>query len=181
MTVKLNVPYVSQWDPTAHLSRGDCGIVAACMIALWLGIKATPDEMLQKAWLPIGRYIYDFPDVIKAAQAVGVTLSYQYPATWKEIKLELDAHRPVITLLRYGVISGNQDDFDGSHFWTVIGYDDTGVFVNDPDWWLPRRDEGANRHIPMAEFTKAIGTPLLQTGNKPYQSLFVVLRDVDGV
>ena len=39
----------------AKLSRGDCGIVAACMCALWKGIKTTPDEMIHKANLPIRR------------------------------------------------------------------------------------------------------------------------------
>ena len=47
--IAMYVPYVSQWDDNAKLSRGDCGIVAACMCALWKGIKTTPDEMITKA------------------------------------------------------------------------------------------------------------------------------------
>lgn len=175
----MDVPYVSQWDDTAHYSRGDCGIVAACMCARWLGIQTTPDEMLELAKLPIGRSVYDFPDVINAGQAVGLRLKYHYPATWPVILRELKACRPVISLLRYGLISGNQDDFDGSHFWTCIGYDEENVYVNDPDYWGDYRDHGAKRRIPLTEFKKAIGSALLTTGNQPYQSIFVVLEDRD--
>jgi hypothetical protein len=172
--IAMKVPYISQWDATAKLSRGDCGIVAACMIAQWKGIKTTPDDMLRRGKLPVGRHTYDFPEVIRAASAVGVKLRYYYPATWPIIRSELKATRPVICLLRYGKISNNQDDFDGSHFWTVIGYDDENVYVNDPNFWGAYRERGAMRRIPLTEFKKAIGPALLPTGNKAYQSLFLV-------
>jgi len=172
--IAMRVPYVSQWDDTAKLSRGDCGIVAACMVAQWKGITTTPDEMLTKANLPIGRYVYDFPDVIRAAEVVGLKLQYHCPATWEVILAELKANRPVISLLRYGMISNNQDDFDGTHFWTCIGYDDENVYVNDPDYWGEYRDKGAMRRVPIAEFEQAIGPALLPTGNAAYQSIFLV-------
>ncbi len=175
--IAINVPYVSQWDETAHLSRGDCGIVAACMVAQWMGIQTTPDAMLQQAGLPIGRSVYDFPDVILAAEVVGLKLRYYYPATWPIIKAQLQVNRPVVTLLRYGMISNNQDDFDGSHFWTCVGFDEENVYVNDPDWWGELRAYGAMRRIPIAEFKKAIGPPLLATGNKPYQSILLDMSE----
>ncbi|MEP7293496.1 MAG: C39 family peptidase, partial [Chloroflexota bacterium] len=166
--IAMKVPYISQWDATAKLSRGDCGIVAACMCAQWKGIRTTPDEMLRLAGLPIGRHTYDFPEVIRAASAVGVRLKYFYPATWSIIRAELKATRPVISLLRYGKISNNQDDFDGSHFWTCVGFDDEHVYVNDPNFWGDQRERGAMRQIPLVEFKQAIGPALLPTGNKAY-------------
>lgn len=175
--IAMQVPYISQWDDTAKLARGDCGIVAACMIAQWRGIQTTPDQMLREAKLPVGRLVYDFPDVIGAAKAVGLTLKYHYPATWTTIHAELKAGRPVIPLLRYGMISHNQDDFGGAHFWTCVGYDDENVYVNDPDWWGELRAKGAMRKIPLAQFKKAIGPALLSTGNQPYQSIFFVPDD----
>lgn len=168
-----DVPYISQWDDTAHLARGDCGIVAACMIALARGIKTTPDEMIRKANLPIGQHTYDFPQVIQAANAVGLTLLYHYPARQGEIEAELVAGRPAVTLLRYGSFSKNQDDFDGSHFVTVVGFDPDTFIINDPDWWGARRKEGAQRRVPRKEFETAIGLALNPTGNKAWQSLFV--------
>ncbi|MFN8452726.1 MAG: hypothetical protein U0521_29990 [Anaerolineae bacterium] len=69
--IAMQVPYISQWDDTAKLARGDCGIVAACMIAQWRGIQTTPDQMLREAKLPVGRLVHDFPDVIGAAKASG--------------------------------------------------------------------------------------------------------------
>jgi hypothetical protein len=169
----MNVPYISQWDDTAHLSRGDCGIVAACMVARWMGIHTTPDEMIVKSGIGIGRYVYDFPEVIRAGRVVGLRLTYRSAATWPVILSELKAHRPVVSLLRYGVISGNQDDFDGSHFWTCIGYDDDHVYVNDPNFWGNYRSQGECRPIPLDEFKQAIGPALLPTGNQAYQSILL--------
>ncbi len=175
--IAMQIPYVSQWDETAHLARGDCGIVAACMIALWRGIQTTPDQMLKEAKLPVGRLVYDFPDVIRAAKAVGLELEYHYPATWNVIQAELKAGRQVLPLLKYNLIGGNQDSFGGAHFWTCIGYDDENVYVNDPDWWGNLREKGAMRKIPLTQFKKAIGPALLATGNQPYQSIFMVPDD----
>lgn len=170
----IAVPYISQWDADAHLSRGDCGIVAACMVARWKGIDTTPDAMLQRAGLPVGRHSYDFREIIRAAAAVGLKLEYRSAATWEVIANDLKVGQPVITLLRYGQISGNQDDFDGAHFWVETGLDAQGsVTVNDPDWWQPRRAEGCQRRVPVAEFEAAIGDALLATGNQPHQSLFL--------
>lgn len=172
--MKIAVPYKSQWDDDAKTSRGDCGIVAAAMICGWAGVNTSPDELIRQAGLKIGAHSYSFSDIIKAASVVGVTLVYRADCHWQDIRAELAAGRPVITLLRYGVISGNQDDFDGSHFWVEIGCSSDLVFVNDPDWWRPLREEGADRTIPLAEFENSIGESLIPTGNKAYQSLFVV-------
>jgi hypothetical protein len=72
------------------------------------------------------------------------------------------------------MVSGNQDDFDGSHFWVLLGYNEDSVYVNDPDWWGDERARGAMRRIPLDEFQKAIGPALEPTGNKAYQSIFLV-------
>lgn len=169
----ISVPYRSQWDADAVLSRGDCGIVAACMIANWRGVDTTPDGMLRAAELPVGRLTYDFKEIISAGRAVGLPLVARQNIRRSDICAELRAGNPVITLLRYSQISGNQDDFAGAHFWVEVGYDDTHMIVHDPDWWQPRQDEGAFRRIPHAEFDAAIGVALLETGNAAWQSLFI--------
>lgn len=148
-------------------------MVAAAMVANWQGIDTTPDAMLLRAGLPIGRLSYTFQQIILAASAVGLKLAFHAWSTRSAICAELAVGRPVITLLRYGEISGNQDDFDGAHFWTCVGFDAEAVYVNDPDWWTPRREEGHNRPINVLEFDEAIGEALLATGNGAYQSLFV--------
>lgn len=169
----MQIPYLSQWDSTARLSRGDCGIVSACMVALWKGIETTPDAMLQRAGLPVGRLSYHFSEIIIAARYVGVELEYHSGATWEAIRNELTLGQPVIPLLRYSEISGNQDDFAGAHFWLCVGFDATHVIAHDPNWWQPRRDEGAYRRVPIDEFRKAIGEALLPTGNGAHQALFL--------
>lgn len=169
----MQVPYISQWDPTAVLSRGDCGVVAACMVALWKGIETTPDAMLKRAGLPVGRMTYSFSEIIIAARHVGLELEYRSGATWEVIRNELILGQPVIPLLRYNEISGNQDDFAGAHFWLCVGFDATHVICHDSNWRQPRRDEGAYRRVPLDELRKAIGEALLPTGNGAHQALFV--------
>lgn len=171
----ISVPYISQWDASAHLSRGDCGIVAACMVAQWKNIDTTPDAMLRAAKLPVGRLTYSFLEIIRAASAVGLKLGYGKGATWDVIADELKLGNPVLSLVRYGELAGNQDDFDGAHFVVVTGFDPSGnVYLNDPDFWAPLRQEGAQRKVPLDQFEKAIGAALVETGNQAYQSLFVV-------
>lgn len=172
----IDVPYNSQWDDDAHYSKGDCGIVSACMVARWRNILTTPDGMLLRAGLPIGRLSYTFQQIILAARSVGLQLAARQNVTRSAICAELDAGRPVITLLRYGEISGNQDSFDGAHFWVESGYDSSTkqMIVHDPNWWKPKREQGKNRRIPFDEFDEAIGDALRATDNQPYQSLFIV-------
>lgn len=170
----IDVPYNSQWDSDAKLSRGDCGVVALAMIARWLGKNVTPDGIIRGAGLPIGAHAYSFEQLLTAASYCGIKMYVEPVATWPVIQNAIALGDPVITLLRYGEISNNQDDFDGSHFWVVVGFDDEYVYVNDPDWWEPRRIEGKARAIPLWEFKQAIGSALSATGNQPYQSLFVL-------
>lgn len=169
----INVPYRSQWDADAVLSKGDCGIVSACMVANWQGADVTPDGMLRKAGLPVGRLTYDFKEIITAARHAGLSLVARQNIRREDICAELRAGNPVITLLRYSKISGNQDSFAGAHFWVEVGYDATHMVVHDPNFWDERRSEGAFRRVPLAAFDTAIGDALRETGNQPFQSLFV--------
>lgn len=173
MTLK-DIPYLSQWDDDAKLSRGDCLIVCVAMLAAWRGNPISPDALLRKAGLPVGRLTYTFAEGIVAARVAGVALRHVRPAAWNTIRVEIDAQRPVVALLRYGVLSGNQDSSDVAHFVVVLGYDATHVVMHDPNWWDERREEGAFRRVPLSEFQRAIGVPLSETGNMSWQSLYIV-------
>jgi uncharacterized protein YvpB len=172
--VLIDVPYRSQWDADAQLSTGDCGIVSVAMICNWKGISITPDQLIRKAGLATGRSLYSFAELMLAGKAVGLNFRYVRPARWDDIRAELDAGRPVIPLLRYGELIGNQDvTFTGGHFLVVVGYDTNGVYVNDSNWWGSRRLEGFRRRIAYDRFERCIGEPLTKTGNSPFQSLFL--------
>lgn len=173
--VLLGTPYLSQWDANAHFSRGDCGIVSVAMCAQQRGSELSPDQIIEGARLPIGAHSYSFNQLLTAASYVQCPMVFRPGATWPLIEAHLTTmHKPVISLLRYGEISGNQDDFDGAHFWVVVGFDGENVITNDPNWWGERRMEGYRRKIPLLEFKTAIGSPLVYTGNQAYQSLFVL-------
>src|SRR5690606_701580 len=172
--VMIDVPYRSQWDADAQLSTGDCGIVSVAMICNWKGISITPDQLIHKAGLATGRSLYSFAELMLAGKAVGLNFRYVRPARWDDIRAELDAGRPVIPLLRYGELIGNQDvTFTGGHFLVVVGYDTNGVYVNDSNWWGEKRNKGKNRKISIERFNQSIGNALHKTGNSPFQSLFL--------
>jgi lysozyme len=172
-SMNILVPYRSQWDNDASLARGDCLIVCVAMLAAWKGIETSSDALLRKAGLPVGKLTYTFAQGMAAAKHAGFAMVYHRPATWQEIKAELDEGRPTITLLRYGKLSGNQDNGDMAHFVVVTGYTPTHVILNDPNFWGADRLQGQARHVPLGEFVEAIGTPLVQTGNMAHQSLFL--------
>lgn len=141
------------------------------MVANWRGIDITPDALLKRAELPAGRQTYTFNELIHAASVVGLKMRHVADATWDVIRAEVDAGRPVIPLLRYGELSGNQDTFTGAHFWVVVGREPGVVIVNDPNFWSARRNEGYQRRVPLAEFERAIGKSLNATNNMAYQAL----------
>jgi uncharacterized protein YvpB len=172
--VLIDVPYRSQWDADAQLSTGDCGIVSVAMICNWKGISITPDQLIRKAGLATGRSLYSFAELMLAGKAVGLNFRYVRPARWDDIRAELDAGRPVIPLLRYGELIGNQDvTFTGGHFLVVVGYDTEHVICNDSNFWASRRLEGYQRRISHDRFERCIGEALIKTGNNPFQSLFL--------
>lgn len=173
---KINVPFRSQWDADARLSKGDCGIVSAAMLCNWKGIDISPDDMLRKAKLPVGRMTYTFNEIITAARAAGLSLVHDGKADWTAILEQIKQGKPVIPLLRYGLLKANQDTFAGAHFFVVVGWDEQAqeVIVHDPNFWPPRREDGMFRRVPLSEFEAAIGDALMETGNRPHQSLFVL-------
>ncbi|MFN8452725.1 MAG: C39 family peptidase [Anaerolineae bacterium] len=105
-----------------------------------------------------------------------MTLKYHYPATWTTIHAELKAGRPVILLLRYGMISTIRM-ISAARTWTCVGYDDENVYVNDPDWWGELRAKGAMRKIPLAQFKKAIDQRCSRPATSRISRIFFVPDD----
>jgi len=111
---------------------------------------------------------------VAAGEKYGLKLVYRQDAKLPVVLAELDAGRPVISLIRYANLKGRQNQrFRGGHFVVVVGYNEREIILNDPDWWGSKRGGGAGFRVPRAEFEGAIGLDNWKAGNSPYQAVFV--------
>jgi hypothetical protein len=176
----LEVPYHSQEDGNARWASADGGPICVRMLIGWNALRLkqpdprlTMDEINKAA--AIGQTRFSTPlQLVAVADQYGLKLEHRQDATLTKILAELDAGRPLISLLRYGNLTGRQNlRFRGGHYVVVIGYNDREIILNDPDWCGERRSEGAGFRVLRAEFESAIGPDNRKAGNPPYQALFV--------
>jgi LysM repeat protein len=179
-TVLLDVPYHSQEDADAKWAAADCGPACVRMLIGWNALRqGQPDPNLSidevaKA-TGMGRNRFSFPrQLVAVGEKYGLKLEYRRDAKLAAVLAELDAGRPVISLIRYANLKGRQNQrFRGGHFVVVAGYNDREIVLNDPDWWGNNRNGGAGFRVPRAEFEGAIGLDNWKAGNDPYQAIFV--------
>lgn len=178
--VWLRVPYHSQEDQDARWAGADCGPTCIRMLIGWDALRRgrpdpniSVDEVSQKTGM--GRYRFSFPrQLVTVGARYGLKLVETRSADMNRVIAELDAGRPVISLIRYGSIPGRQNvTFRGGHFVVVIGYDDHYIYLNDPDWWGDLRDKGAGFAVTRANFERAIGADSWKAGNPPYWAVLV--------
>ena len=178
--VLLKVPYHSQEDGNARWARPDCGPPCIRMMIGWNAERLwQPDPNLSvddvsKA-MDMGRNGFSLPKkLVAVGERFSLKLDYRSDATLNRMIAELDAGRPLISLIRYANLTGRQNQrFRGGHFVVVIGYNDREIILNDPDWWSSRRSEGAGFRVSRTEFEEAIGPDNWKAGNRPYQAVFV--------
>jgi hypothetical protein len=170
--LKLNVPYSSQWDSDASDSKDDCGPTCAKMCLAFYGTSANTNQIFERTGAGIDKLI-GFGQLIKSISTYG----YQYVkfanSPIQTIKEYLNKNILGITLIHYGDLTGRQDTYTGPHFVVVVGYDDNGYWIHDPDWWGSKREQGASHYWPKAEFEKAFIDSKLD-GN-PTQSFLIIL------
>jgi hypothetical protein len=178
---RLSVPYYSQEDPTAQYASADCGPASLRMMIGWHRLRngqpdpatLTIDELSRAMGLRGGQFSFPI-QLVQVGRRYHLPLIETLNATLPRIQQEIDAGRPVISLIHYGSISKRQNqEFTRGHFVVVIGYTASEVILNDPDWWGVRRNEGASLRVPRAEFEQAIGRRLQSTGNNPHWAVFV--------
>lgn len=135
-TVKLNVPYRSQWDPDADDHNADCGPTSLAMLLSALGDPISPDQMYTYIGQRGMSEYTSFGDLTRAAKARNLTMTRKnfLPAkALDELKATLDAGKPFIALVNYAFWDPIvHNGFKGSHFVLVTGYDDDQVFIHDP-------------------------------------------------
>lgn len=157
----LKVPYISQWDSNAKFSKDDCVPTCASMLIAYYGGSIDPDKITEK----IGQGLVDFNEIKTALNAFNYKIIGTTFRTIDDLKKSIDAGIPFIAIIHYGDLPGRQDTYSGGHAVVVTGYDDKDIYVNDPDFWSPRRNEGENKKYPIASFEKAWNSKA--DGNNP--------------
>lgn len=175
----LDVPYKSQWGPTANIRRGDCGPACNAMIVPFRTTRnPTVDQAADACGQPAtgtGSYYTNHGQLIRGAAAFDVTLETRSKYRPPELTLELleaqvDAGLPSIALIHYGVLRDetnklmasmgyvkNQDqNYDRGHWVVFIGYDKADVIIHDPDFYGSREQDGNARRMPRYSFEKAL-------------------------
>ncbi len=132
----LNVPYKSQYGVDAALKRSDCG--PAC-IAMLLGAvgRTLPTHAITTASSMVGDSGLRPNQVVDAARALGLTLSFEAGCTLDALKRLIDNGQPPIALIQYSKIPDRWDQsYTAGYFVVVVGYDDAThrVFINDPGY-----------------------------------------------
>jgi len=124
----LPVPYFDQMLMSDGEGWRECFSASCGMLAKFWG-KCSD----QNAYNAIRRTYGDTTDAqaqVKALEHLGLDARFRMDGTLAMLKAEIDAGRPVaVGWLHHGSASAPSG---GGHWTVVIGYDDTGVIMNDP-------------------------------------------------
>lgn len=170
--VNLPVPYSSQWDSDAALSKDDCGPASIKMILNFYGENLTIDDIFKKTGAAVNSLI-SIPQMITAINAYGYKARYITGQSIDQLKSYVSRGIPLIALVHYGLLTSRQDKgFSGGHFFDVVGYRDDGYFVNDPDFYSPLRDQGDHHFYTKSDFENAWASCYLD--KNPNNSIIVI-------
>jgi len=148
----LDVPYISQWDSNASYQKSDCFPVSVCMLLAYYGINIDPDFLSERIGVQGGT---NFNQVQNSLKDTGHTLLYKKGQTMDDLRSSIDRGIPFGVTVNYGMLPNRQDTYQGAHLMVVTGYDQKDVYVNDPNFWGNRRNEGKNKKYPISAFLKS--------------------------
>lgn len=148
----LDVPYISQWDSEASYQKSDCFPVSVSMLLRYYGIIIEPDYLSQRIGVQGGT---NFNQVQNSLKDTGHTLLYKKGQTLNDLIASIDKGIPFGVTCNYGLLPNRQDTYTGAHLMVVTGYDNKDIYVNDPNFWGARRNEGKNKKYPISAFLKS--------------------------
>jgi nucleoid-associated protein YgaU len=97
------------------------------------------------------------------------------------LKRWIDEGKPAIALVKYSAWSqiepgiSTQDSFTGPHFIVVVGYGNGNIYINDPNYWPPRREEGHKKSWSEVLFNLAWSNVRTSSVLNPNNSVIVPL------
>ena len=156
-----NIPYKSQSDPDATISKNDCGPTCIAMILNGLDKNVTTNAVFRRTGCKPTEYV-SLAQMINAAQTYGITFQYKRPWSLEDLMQWISDGKAIIPLVHYGAWSqiqpgvSTQSTFTGPHFVVVVGFDDEYIYINDPLFWdtdtAKRRHEGEHKAWTYEQF-----------------------------
>jgi hypothetical protein len=186
MGMVLDVPYRSQWDEDATKTTTDCGPACLAMLLDYYGKQVSINELFSATGVQPGRYV-GFGQLQRVGRDHGVTFSYDTNLRLNDLKRWIDEGKPVIALVKYSYWSqiepglSTQDTFTGPHFVVVVGYGEGNIYINDPNYWSPRREEGYKKAWSEVLFNLAWGNVRTPSLSNPNNSVIVPTAGRDDV
>lgn len=179
------------YKANANRARGDCGPAALASI-IWMHTHHRPN--VNEAGIACGQpasrpgSMYTGHGQLRAGAAhYGLTLETHSPYVLPQFDMDLICaklaeNKPLIALIKYGALAEelakypdeiqNQDEFEGTHWVTVVACNHEHIFVMDPNFWGDRRADGNYRSIPTDAFVEAMRrVPESPWCSVPYQGL----------
>jgi hypothetical protein len=124
----LKVPYNDQLRMADGQGWRECFSASSAMLAMYWG-KEPNENVYDRLRARYGDST-EADAQLSALRSLGLEANYQTDGTVAMLKQEIDAGRPVaVGWLCDGPVSAPSG---GGHWIVVIGYDNTGFFVNDP-------------------------------------------------
>lgn len=147
------VPYRSQWDADAQRVKSDCGPACVAMLLEYHGVKITIDDISALCGLGSDKKYTTSTDLASASKKCGLVLDTVTGWTLEQFA----ARCPCIVLVHYGTFADRLDqNYTSGHWVVLLGVYDNQAIYHDPDWWPPRRDEGASRRADIVRFALAM-------------------------
>ncbi len=111
-----NVPFYPQ-------EAYQCGPASLAGVLNYWGLKITPGEIAAEIYCPNAKGTLDV-DMVLYPERKGLRSS-QYRGSMEDLKINIDASRPLLVLVDDGFWV-----YEKSHFMVVVGYDAEGLIVN---------------------------------------------------
>lgn len=170
MMIKLDVPYVSQHG---NDQPGDCGFACLAMVSrqsLAATIEATRKINKGNLWL-------SFQELYRCLGVLGIPFAYQRFGNngmldTRALRTAVESRFPVMVLANYAAVPNRQSSFEGAHWFLIVGFDDGGFFVHDPNWQGEQIERGRYLYLP----SDLLGQMMAKPGSGvtvPYQGVVV--------
>jgi hypothetical protein len=151
----LNVPWFDQLAMDDGQGWRDCFSASSAMLAAYWGKEPNEDD-----YNALRGHYGDSTSAeaqLAALRHLGLKAEFRTDGTLQTLKREIDASRPVaVGWLHHGPPSAPSG---GGHWTVVIGYDDSGVIMNDPygscdlvNGGYPANHNGAHQHYSYANW-----------------------------
>lgn len=171
--IKLNIPFVSQSGINASKKNNDCGCACAVMAARYRYTQSgfadptyfTVDDFALKTSLAAADDGLTPQEIAVLLTGYGIRAQAQRPLDLPALSAQLQARKPVITLVNYRHVNPSYGK-DLGHFITLTGYGQRGYWFHDS--YLM----GADRYITNEALTQAM-TDVSTFASFPLQGVLI--------